>query len=373
MADVLEINDINELSSYQLAWNSMLSETPRASFLHTLDWLQTYWRHFGEGQKLRALVVRSQGSPISIVPLCVRTERRRYGDVRVLTYPLDNWGLWYGPIGRCQAAALTMAMRHIARTPRDWDQFEPRWMAHDTTDRGRTERAMRGAGLPAETTPYQASSVIDMTQFDGWESYLQSRTSKTRHELRRIPRRLAKIGEVEVTHHRPEPFAHGDGDPAWSLYNECERVSAASWQASKNAGNTLADERYRGFYRDTHAAAARLGMVDMNVLRIDGEPLAYLYNYSCQGRVFGLRMGYRQDAPSGVGIGLMAAALQESFARGDVAYDLGIGGEAFKRRMRTHVETNYRITHTPLTGWKPQLLRAARWWRGRRQIATKSA
>ena len=46
MADIVEINDLEELEQYRLAWNVLLPQTPRASFFHTFDWLQTYWHFF---------------------------------------------------------------------------------------------------------------------------------------------------------------------------------------------------------------------------------------------------------------------------------------------------------------------------------------
>ena len=77
--EIQEINDIEELASYRLMWQSWLADTPRATFFHTWDWLDVYWRHFGRDQKLRALLARSAGTPIGILPLCVRTEQRRLG------------------------------------------------------------------------------------------------------------------------------------------------------------------------------------------------------------------------------------------------------------------------------------------------------
>ena len=75
MIDVQEINDLEELAGYRLLWNSWLAQSPRATFFNTWDWLDNYWRHFGQNQTLRVLVVRSAGSPIGILPLCIRTER----------------------------------------------------------------------------------------------------------------------------------------------------------------------------------------------------------------------------------------------------------------------------------------------------------
>jgi hypothetical protein len=75
MTEVHEIRDIDELAGYRLAWNSWLAESSRATFANTFDWLDTYWRHFGHDQQLRALVVRSAGA--TGTGRSVRIRRRR--------------------------------------------------------------------------------------------------------------------------------------------------------------------------------------------------------------------------------------------------------------------------------------------------------
>ena len=90
MVEVVEINDVEELSQYRLLWNSLFAATPNATFFLTLDWLEAYWRHFGHDQKLRVLIAYAAGEPLGILPLCVRREKFRLSTVRVLTYPLET-------------------------------------------------------------------------------------------------------------------------------------------------------------------------------------------------------------------------------------------------------------------------------------------
>ena len=113
MVEVHEIDNIEELAQYRLLWNSLFRATPRATFFHTFDWLETAWRYFGHDQQFRVLVARSAGEPVGILPLCIRSEKYRVGSIRVLTYPLDNWGTWYGPIGPNPAATMLAAMQHL--------------------------------------------------------------------------------------------------------------------------------------------------------------------------------------------------------------------------------------------------------------------
>jgi len=366
MAEVHEINDIDQLAHYRMVWDALLPATPQASFFHTLDWLAIYWRHFGRDQRLRVLVVEAAGRPIGILPLCVRTVQHHFGPVRVLGYPLDDWGMWYGPIGPNQAATMLAAMQYIRHAERDWDMIELRWNGPEGSDGGRATRAMRVAGLLTEKKPYQTTSVVDLSC--GWEEFLAAKPRKYRHESRRVLRRVLDDRHAEYVNHRPAPARAGGGDPRWDLYAMCEEVAQASWQASSTNGNTLTHDRVRGFLRDAHAAAARLGMVDVNLLLVDGRPAAFGYNYQYLGRLVGLRVGYDASVPcSGLGNALLLSTVANSCRHGDRAFDLGAGPWMFKRRLRTRTEASYRLTYTPLGSWRSQAVRLARWVRSHRQ------
>ena len=178
MIEVVEVNDIDQLSHYRLVWNSLFRATPGASYFLTFDWLDTYWRHFGHDQKMRVLIVYGGGEPLGIVPLCVRRETYRVSKVRVLTYPLDNWGTWFGPIGPSPAATMLAAMQHLRRAKRDWDMIELRWTGPATAERGRIARSMRAANMFSEKQEYQTTSIVDLPE--SWDSFVASKSSKRR-------------------------------------------------------------------------------------------------------------------------------------------------------------------------------------------------
>ncbi|OHB77637.1 MAG: hypothetical protein A2W31_14840 [Planctomycetes bacterium RBG_16_64_10] len=361
MSRVIEINELNDLSGYRLAWDYLLRQTPGASFFHTLDWLDVYWRHFGAGQRLRVLVVLSNDRPIGIVPLCVRTERYRAGPLRVLTYPLHDWATYYGPIGPNRTATLLTAMRHVHQSPRDWDLLELRWTDHEQHDRGRTKWAMQAVGFGCDGQPWATTAVV---RLDGtWDEYLASRSPKWRANRLRAERRLAQCGTVTYVRYRPPGALHGDGDPRWDLWDACQQVAGRSWQSHSTSGTTLTHGSVRPFLAEAHAAAARRGMLDLNLLWLDGRPIAFGYNYHHEGSVIGLRMGFdARLAATGCGNVLQARMIQDSFARGDQRYELGPGTLRFKCRYGTHLETCYRYTHFPPMQLRTVALRLKRRW-----------
>ena len=130
-------------------------------FFQSLDWLETYWRHFAGEQRLRVLVVLDDGRPLGILPLVVVPETTKMGTVRVLTYPMAGWGSYYGPIGPQPAATLAAGLAHIGATPRDWCLLDLRWINREKIDRRRTERAMQFVGLPAREAVWSQTALVE--------------------------------------------------------------------------------------------------------------------------------------------------------------------------------------------------------------------
>ena len=69
----------------------------------------------------------------------------------------------------------------------------------------------------------------------------------------------------------------------------------------------------RDYFRDAHAVAARIGMVDVNVLKVDGRPAAFLYGYHHHGHVSALRTGFDASLEDGgIGFALMLKSIEDS-------------------------------------------------------------
>ena len=365
MTSVDEINRIEELVQLRPVWDALLAETEGSSFFHTLPWLEVYWEHFGAGQKLRGLVVSAGGKPIGIMPLVVRAEPTKLGWVRVLTYPLHDWGSFYGPIGPQPDATLAAGLAHVRRTPRDWDILELRWIDPGGPDSRRTEQAMRAAGFHACKSVWDRTAMIDLE--GGWDAYLAGRTGKWRNNLRRTERRLGRQGRVDYLRYRPRGQALGEEDPRWDLYDLCEDIARRSWQGSSTRGTTLSHESIRQFLRSSHVVAARAGAVDLNLLLLDEQPLAFAYNYCCRGHVYGLRAGYDAElSREGAGNLLLARAIEDSFRREDLLYDLGAGYIQGKRPLLSRIVPILRYSHFHPGTPRTLLLRMKRWLQARR-------
>ena len=360
MIQVTEINTSDDLAGYRLLWNSLLPRTRGANFFQTYDWLETYWRHHGDAQRLRVLIVSAADRQIGVLPLTVVTESTRLGRIRVLTYPLDGWGTFFGPIGPNPTATLTAGLRHIARTQRDWDLLDLRWVDADGIDAGRSLTALRTVGFDTRPAPFIEAAQIQLT--GDWPTYLAGRNAKWRQNVRRTERRLEERGAIEYIRHRPAGRCYGEADPRWDLYDACETIARNSWQGAATDGTTLSHESVRRYLRAAHHTAAEAGGLDLNLLMVGGQPAAFAYNYHYAGSAYGLRAGYDPAVASeGAGTVLFARMIEDSFARGDRLIDLGPGSLEIKRNWATRVQTAYHYPYYAPLRLKSQALRMKRW------------
>ncbi|MDF1744495.1 MAG: GNAT family N-acetyltransferase [Gimesia sp.] len=370
MLRVIELNKTEDLSEFQADWNRLLAVTPGGNFFQSLDWLQVYWRHFEADQKLRVLIVRDADEVTGIVPLCERTMETRFGECRILTYPFDDWGSFYGPVSSDPERTLASALEYIQQPLplRKWDLLDLRCVDTDGFDGGVTEKALFTAKLPYKKHQWNQTAYVDLNQ--DWDDYLAGRSGKARQTYLRAERRVEKEGKIEFLRYRPRGTDFGESDPRWDLYEICEEIARKSWQGDSTTGTTLSHENVAKYFRDTHESAVRFGAVDLNVLYVGGQPAAFNYNYIYQGLVYSLRMGFDPSVSNkGLGRLLMGRMLRNSMERGDLIYDIGPGSLDAKKYWYTSVENSYRYIHySPVSGMAKILQlsnQVASWYRDR--------
>jgi CelD/BcsL family acetyltransferase involved in cellulose biosynthesis len=352
--DAYEISELHDLDPLRPLWRQLLVQTPNYSFFQTLEWLEATWDAFPHKQRLRVIVVQRDGAPIGIVPWCVRHEPRRLGSVRVLTYPLNDWGTFYGPIGPAPRETMCAAFAHVAATPRDWDLIDLRWVDEAAYEFVTIGEALREQGYDYRVRPRM---IVRLCRFaDGWDAYLKSRSRNWRRKMKHDIDALQKAGDVQLLRHRPAAGG-GDAPEHDEIYSICEQIAAKTWQADDASQSTLSSPRVRNTLLRAHRRAARLGMLDTNILLIGGQPAAFNYNYVADGRTYGLRCGYDPTLGlEGCGRVLLYMMLEDSFRRGDVEYNFGPGRQPYKERFATEMRYAHTFRHFARFSLRSQLL-----------------
>jgi CelD/BcsL family acetyltransferase involved in cellulose biosynthesis len=359
------ISSLSDLQQHREAWNDLARRTPRAQFFQTYDWFATYWKHFGKGQRMEVLFVADGSQLVGIVPLIIRSERRRVGNVRVLTYPLDDWGSFFGPVTTDPQRTISATINYVAEQIQGWDVFSWRWLADGDDAATAVADEMARAGMRVFPLVRGTTAVIDLPK--KWDDYLASRSSKFRNNLRRWRRRVSEKGTLRFEKYRPGGEQTGDTDPRWDLYDTCERLAERSWQGSSETGTTLSHDSVRPFLRDVHREAATLGAADVNLMYLDDAPVAFEYGYWWQGYKYSLRFGYDGGlCRIGVGNLMWLDTIAASVAAGDHTVDMGPGSLEYKRHFMTRTADCLTLEHYRRSAPKAQAIAVKQilksWW-----------
>lgn len=339
--EIIENGD--ELFRLENDWRRLLAKTPHASFFQSFHWLRVRWKHRLESDTaLRIAVVTENREIIGIVPLVIQNRVTPLGTIRKLRFPIDNWGSFYGAIGANPEKIMTIASTHLRKSCREFDLLEftnlPDYRSSNGVPSDSPAPQIQDDSANWE---FDECSHVAMLYLSGdWNSYWESRKAQKnrRRNVERCERRLGELGEIEYIRYRPD----AGEDPRWDLYDQCENLASKSWQDGLSDGNTLHHAKVRPFLRDTHLAAVAAGASDLNLLRLDGKPVAFSYGYHFQGYVDLMRVGFDPElgkfAP---GNALWTRLIKDSFSRGDYALDFGPSCLDYKKFWMTNLETSH--------------------------------
>lgn len=374
MQHIEQVHDLSELDDLRHLWRELLTQTPHASFFQSFEWLAARWRHAEQREQLHVVVTRAGDDVTGIVPLCVKHEPTSCGVVRVLTFPLDGWGSFYGPVGPSPGETLRDVIAHIWRGPREFDVLDLRGLP--IADATGQWQSLGRDSAPVEASiaeqPAQEFTRVGMLDLVGnWDTYWASRNKQKnrRRNIERCERRLAEVGEIRYERYRPTGGSTAAADPRWDLYDACERLARRSWQDGVVDGNTLHHEHVRPFLRDAHLAAVNAGAADVNLLSLGERPIAFAYAYHYQGCVELVRIGFDPEfANLAPGNALWTRLIRDSFQRGDRVLDFGPACLDYKRFWITRLEPSFRVRQYSRTP-RAQALRLGRWLKGQRRRA----
>ncbi len=330
------VSSAEQLAGLRAEWNRLWRQTPGATFFGSWEWIDCFWRHYGQGKQLQVVLWQPEGELRGILPLVVDRQWTKVGPLRFLTYPLQNWGTFYSPLGPDPEQTLRATLPWLLEHSSGWDVLELRWVQLESKQERSLRAVLEQMGLHAAETVMEYSPAIRLPE--SWDQYLASRSGKWRNNWRRAVRRLQRAGKLRWVRYRPRGENHGEGEPCWELFEHALAVSRRSWQARATDGTTLCHEQVLPFFRDLFQAAVRLGAADLALLYLDGRPVAYHFNLVHQGRLFGLRTGYDQQVRH-LGAGLVATArlIQDSIYRGDRLLDMGAPCSPFKKQLATEL------------------------------------
>lgn len=296
------------------------------------------WRWIGVWLSVfqpKAKVLRvTQGSRLVGLGIVVRSIERRHAVLRSRCLYLHQTGLdaedqiWieYNGFlsGRGYESSVAVAcLEHLKRREPDWDEF-----VIGAADEEYVQSISEASGLVSHVRWEAPCFGIDLSSLrSSGQSYLDSLSANSRHQIRRSLRLYEQIGAVTLE----RPKTHEEAELVWG---SIAPYHLARW-GDKTGESGFANQDFVRFHQHFIRTNWKAGAVDLIVLKAGDEVIAIFYNFLYRNRIYFYLAGIRSETDNRLKPGMLGHALcvEDYLDRGFDFYDFMGGEERYKRQL----------------------------------------
>jgi CelD/BcsL family acetyltransferase involved in cellulose biosynthesis len=287
------------------------------------EWMNVWLDVFGEGTPPFIRTIRRDEEVIGIAPLLRRGNNAAFiGDTDVCDYQ-D----FIVAAGREEAfcGALLDDLKENGISELDLAHVRP-----DSTVMEVLAPLAESRGCKVARAQEAVSFEMDLP--GTFDDYLASLTTKQRHEVRRKLRRMSEAGIIEYCSVVDSAAVPAAMDTFFRMFVESRQDKAE-----------FLTDRMETFFRRLADAMARIGLLKIGVLELDGRPVAQIMCFDYQDCVYLYNSGYDPEYTS-LSAGLLSKvlAVKESIERGKARFDFLKGPELYKGHLGGHEVPLYR-------------------------------
>ena len=330
------------LADSERAWWDLLARSDDSEPMLSPFWLRAWWRVFGAdgGRELRAFLVYEGDRLIGIVPLLSRRHWYRPG------LPFRRLELlgsgeaeadeicseYLGVVAEknrehavVSELAVALAQGHLG----SFDEIVFPAMRGESPSTRMLVRALESAGLGVQSTVTTECPYIALPKT--WDAYLAGLSSNERRFVRQSLASFDTWADGESELHQARTLAELERGSAVLRALHGER-----WTAAGHDG-AFRSARFRDFHEEVMRALLDRNALELRWLSVRGEPVAALYNFTWNDKVYFYQSGRKLDVPNGVrpGIVIHLRAIRSAIEAGRREYDFLGGASQYKRKLAT--------------------------------------
>ena len=314
MALMQRISSIQEI---QEAWQALLPQGSLDTIFVLPQWQQAWWSEFGDDAEPLLLSLPGSQGLDGLAPLM-----RRQGRITLMgdedLYDYNDLLVVPGVEDSFYPLLLDRLQEE------QWDSLEFFPLPSDSPTLERMPDLASGRGYEVEILKEDVCPIAELPE--SWDQFLGGLSKKDRHELRRKLRRLEGVGDYRWHCCATPEEVDGNLDSFLALV-----------RLSREDKDRFMTPRRESFFRNAIGAMARLGVVRLFFMEMEGRPVAsaLCFDYG-QSRML-YNSGFNpQYSYYSVGLLLKALCIRDAvetglscfdFLRGDEPYKYDLGGK----------------------------------------------
>lgn len=349
------VTSLEEFKGLAFEWERLLRTVPGHSVCLTWEWLYYWAKHYLSGDQLKILLVFDDCKRlIGIAPLYLRMtsvyglisvrELRLLGSETVCSSYLD---LIVNE--QHKPAVLRGLYEYLFGEARDrWDILTLSEMSAESSTIDEWNGLFDKAGKVGEVVGTTCCPVIRLP--NDVETYRAGLGRNRRYTLQRKTKCLQRAGRMEYARATSPAEVDAAFESLVALHQE-------RWSTRANGG-VFADDRSRQFHREVVQVLSERGRVSLDLLTLDGRPIAAIYGLVYGETYYFYLPGFDPTAvpKASPGLLLLHHCIEQAIREGMTTVDLLQGAQPYKlewstdrRRLMTWRYSNRRVRAAALT------------------------
>jgi len=335
MLKINRISTYNEFIKYRDVWKELIQISKVDNIFLTFEWIDACIRYFCKDGEILVLAVVDGDRLIGIAPLMIK--RYTYFGLPVKTvcfignYVSDRMDFI---VADRHIEVIMLILDYIMYVKEEWDLID----LQEIEENSKTLDIIKG-WLDNKRSLY----IIGPAKKSFFIKFNGRKEDLFRLFFNRFNKRLKKIGKIcapDELRFRRYIENLEDGDRLFCTLNKIERHS---WKASKHVGIFCRDET-NAFYRDTFKTFLKNGWLDISILEVGKEQVAFIYNFLYKNHSYNYSIAFDERySYLSPGTMLMLWALQDSARRYIEEYDFIRGDAEWKTRLTDTFRMHQRV------------------------------
>jgi CelD/BcsL family acetyltransferase involved in cellulose biosynthesis len=328
------VTSLEEFKGLAQDWEQLLRSVPGHSLFLTWEWLYCWTKHYlGDGRLRILLMLDDQERLVGIAPLYLHTPRaqgpiplrelRFLGSDTVCSSYLDII------VDEKQKRAVLQSLyRYLFNEARgEWDILTLSEVPAESSTIDLWNELFDEAGKVGEVVSTTCCPVIRLP--GDVETYRAGLGRSRRYTLQRKMKCLQGAGRIEYT--RATSPAEVDTALDWLITLHQRRWNIGS------SGGVFTNDVSKQFHREMVQVLSERGWVSLDLLKLDGRPLAAIYGFSYQGVYYFYLPGFDPAAipKASPGLLLLSHRIEQAIRDGEHTVDLLQGAEPYKLECAT--------------------------------------
>jgi len=342
MLRIKELSSYEEFSRMKEVWGNLIARSNVDNIFLTHEWMDSYIRNCCNGNRLIILTVFDGDTLVGIAPLMIR----KYNFMGISAKSVCFIGTTASDrmdfiLDGHKEKCVISIMDYLMGIKNDWDFVDFQEIPRSSGTMEIIEKWVNLQGLKFISGPWGRSFFIKL-DYD-LDFPLQKICKK-------LHRKMKKSNKKVLANLQFRRYIHSEIKE--SLFHNIQFISKRSWKGIRQKSVFLKEDT-RDFHKAIFLEFPRSGCLDISILRTNNTPVAYMYNFLYNSRIYNYSIEFdARYSYLSPGTMLTLWNIEDSISRGIKEIDFGRGEEEWKTRLTQdfRMQTRARIFNNSFYG-----------------------